>query len=263
MINRAGMIYFAFVLGCILATAVTSGVVERLNNTIATNVKTYNTLTNIKDAVRATIDMETGVRGYFLNKKIEYLEPFSSGKNNYKIAIDTLQNDAKNDLQLKLKIEQADKTHNEWVDNIEKTITEINKISSINDVKERTTKMNQLDEKISNDSISRKGVMDNFRQEMNIIEVEENLKLTMSLEATERYKNYTRLLTYVSPIIAVLLIFLLTRMLESCNKDKDLILLQLVDERNKKKEAPKPVIKPKRKTAPRKKPVPKKDNSSV
>lgn len=217
MISKNNLVYFSFVLGCILTISITSTTVERLNTTIAENVQSSQNISNAKDLIKSAVDMETGARGFFINKNAEFLEPYYTGQGVFPGALDKLKNQSGISEGEKLRLDLAGKTHEQWVKKTQLLIDELTKDKSKN--------ISELQS-----SLERKGLMDSFRLQMDSVIVEEESELKSSLSATERYQNYTRLVTYVSPIVAVFLIFFLTKMLERCGKEKD----ELVEIINKK-----------------------------
>ncbi|MDA0241435.1 MAG: CHASE3 domain-containing protein [Proteobacteria bacterium] len=98
----------------IIAGAVTVWSVLSINNTVKWVNHTYRVLETGSEIVAAAVDMETGMRGFLLAGKDEFLEPYNGGLKRFNEKIKSLQNTVSDNPPQVARLEKVEKTISEW-----------------------------------------------------------------------------------------------------------------------------------------------------
>jgi methyl-accepting chemotaxis protein len=241
LINKPVLSYFSFALLCVMIIGVVTNSMENLNHTLENNRKSYQTLLVNQRLTTSVIDMETGARGFFINQKAEFLDPYYSGEERFDANIRDLK--------------ETGRVPAEDLDQIKKDVEAWKSLNrGLFDIHSNTPPEEYV-KIVSGGSLERKALIDRVRRRLEDIENRENIVLEISIQQTQRSKLYTRIATYACTFVAIFLIFFLTKALERAISELNQAVKDLTSERALREELQKKLLQasaPKRRATTRK-----------
>lgn len=92
------------------------------DKTLDLNIETYGIITMTGDIMESMLNMETGVRGYALTGKEEFLEPYKLGKKNYEKYFDLVKDATLDNLEHQDRLSRLSESYEHWIEWANKTV---------------------------------------------------------------------------------------------------------------------------------------------
>lgn len=191
---------FILILMVIISAVVLAGISSLISNINWVN-HTHNVLAEASRLEAAAVDMETGMRGYLLAGKKEFLEPYDGGKETFDKIIKQLSNTVSdNPAQVRL-LSEINQTINQWQDNVTTPVIALR--AEIGD----SQTMNDMASEIK--QAAGKVYFDKFREQINLFIEREQTLLTARQEKAagstnpEELKEQTQWVTHTYEVIIV------------------------------------------------------------
>lgn len=208
----------------LLIMSISSVMYMNINSLITTSnwvEHTHEAINNGNSLVGYMIDQETGMRGFLVTGNEEYLEPYHSGREKFKILIDStkkLVSDNKKQVEM---LQEVEKLAEIWNSQIALPYINARKqLSSYNS-------LNQLEDIVAGGE--GKKYMDQLRLHIDeFTSIEKDLMLTRSEDARQTAKNSTNIAIY-GTLITILLIFGIVTVLSRIIVKKINLLIETVD----------------------------------
>ncbi len=170
-------------------------------------VHTYNVISTANEILASAVDMETGMRGYLLAGKDEFLEPYNSGQERFYTLVDQLSNTVNdNPAQVSL-LREINKTITDW-----RTLVVDQQIALRRDIGDSKT-MDDMADQVG--EAKGKVYFDKFRSQMKTFKDREMALMdsrASSLETTSGFVISLSIFgTLLAVIIGIAIVFFLVR----------------------------------------------------